>query len=160
MQNERVKQDDSALALQMYNHLKSKGLGQDEQEFADAPLEDKETEMYSGLDDRFRPRKPRYFNSVKTGFEWNKYNQTHYDADNPPPKTVQGYKFNIFYPDLHDKMNTPQFYLENISDSTDTLIIRFKASAPYEDLAFKIINKEWDMSEKHGFKSIFDKGVL
>ena len=23
--------------------------------------------------------------------------------DNPPPKIVQGYKFNIFYPDLIDK---------------------------------------------------------
>ena len=29
------------------------------------------------------------------GFEWNKYNQTHYDIDNPPPKIVQGYKFNV-----------------------------------------------------------------
>lgn len=29
------------------------------------------------------------------GFEWNKYNQTHYDVDNPPPKIVQGYKFNV-----------------------------------------------------------------
>ena len=32
---------------------------------------------------------PRYFNRVHTGFEWNKYNQTHYDFDNPPPKIVQ-----------------------------------------------------------------------
>jgi Cactus-binding C-terminus of cactin protein len=24
--------------------------------------------------------------------------------DNPPPKVVQGYKFNIFYPDLIDKV--------------------------------------------------------
>jgi len=31
------------------------------------------------------------------------YNRTHYDHDNPPPKTVQGYKFNVFYPDLIDK---------------------------------------------------------
>ena len=23
---------------------------------------------------------------VYTGFEWNKYNQTHYDFDNPPPQ--------------------------------------------------------------------------
>ena len=29
------------------------------------------------------------------GYEWNKYNQTHYDSDNPPPKIVQGYKFNV-----------------------------------------------------------------
>ncbi|KAK4296314.1 hypothetical protein Pmani_031188 [Petrolisthes manimaculis] len=59
--------------------------------------------------DKYRPRKPRYFNLVHTGFEWNKYNQTHYDMDNPPPKIVQGYKFNIFYPDLIDKAKTPQF---------------------------------------------------
>ena len=45
--------------------------------------------------DKFRPRKPRYFNRVYTGYEWNKYNQMHYDHDNPPPKTVQGYKFNV-----------------------------------------------------------------
>lgn len=36
--------------------------------------------------DKYRPRKPRFFNRVHTGFEWNKYNQTHYDIDNPPPK--------------------------------------------------------------------------
>ena len=34
------------------------------------------------------------------GYDWNKYNQTHYDYDNPPPKTVVGYKFNILYHDL------------------------------------------------------------
>ena len=39
--------------------------------------------------DKFRPRKPKYFNRVHTGYEWNKYNQTHYDHDNPPPKIVQ-----------------------------------------------------------------------
>lgn len=48
---------------------------------------------------------------MHTGFEWNKYNQTHYDMDNPPPKIVQGYKFNIFYPDLIDKQSTPEFTL-------------------------------------------------
>ena len=37
------------------------------------------------------------------GYDWNLYNKTHYDIDNPPPKVVQGYKFNIFYPDLLDK---------------------------------------------------------
>lgn len=53
---------------------------------------------------------------VHTGFEWNKYNQTHYDMDNPPPKIVQGYKFNIFYPDLINKNSTPEYYLvRNIS---------------------------------------------
>jgi hypothetical protein len=41
--------------------------------------------------DKYRPRKPRYFNRVKTGYEWNKYNQTHYDKETPPPKIVQVY---------------------------------------------------------------------
>ena len=38
--------------------------------------------------DKYRPRCPKYFNRVHTGYDWNKYNQTHYDGDNPPPKTV------------------------------------------------------------------------
>ena len=25
--------------------------------------------------DKYRPRKPKYFNRVHTGYEWNKYNQ-------------------------------------------------------------------------------------
>jgi len=49
---------------------------------------------------------------VHTGYEWNKYNQTHYDHDNPPPKIVQGYKFNIFYPDLVDKSKAPTCSIE------------------------------------------------
>lgn len=58
---------------------------------------------------RYAPRKPRYFNRIHTGYEWNKYNQTHYDTENPPPKVVQGYKFNIFYPDLLDKTHAPTY---------------------------------------------------
>ena len=109
--------------------------------------------------DKYRPRKPRYFNRVKTGYDWNKYNQTHYDHDNPPPKTVQGYKFDIFYPDLIDKSKTPQYFLER-ADTNDFCIIRFSAGPPYEDIAFKIINREWNRSRKRGFKSVFERGVL
>lgn len=152
-------------------------------------------------------------------YEWNKYNQTHYDGDNPPPKTVQvggvcgvgwpggpahalcapesrqthndslppsplcqGYKFNIFYPDLLDKTQVrrwlwgrwaqqraaagarscqpgawtpphrpastaqaPTYKVERDPSSADgaTCILRFTAGPPYEDLAFRIINKEW-----------------
>jgi hypothetical protein len=63
---------------------------------------------------------------VHTGFEWNKYNQTHYDFDNPPPKIVQGYKFNIFYPDLIDKSLTPQFTLIP-TDNGDFCILKITA---------------------------------
>lgn len=84
--------------------------------------------------DKYRPRKPKYFNRVHTGYEWNKYNQTHYDHDNPPPKIVQGYKFNIFYPDLVDKSKAPIYTIEKDGDSGETCIIRFHAGPPYEDI--------------------------
>lgn len=120
--------------------------------------------------DKYRPRKPRYFNRVLMGYEWNKYNQTHYDHDNPPPKVVQGYKFNIFYPDLIDKTKAPTFKIireggrrrgESFAPAgkEDTCLIRFVAGPPYEDIAFRIVDREWDYSAKkeRGFKSSFDK---
>ncbi|XP_006338964.1 cactin [Solanum tuberosum] len=110
--------------------------------------------------DKYRPRKPKYFNRVHTGYEWNKYNQTHYDHDNPPPKIVQGYKFNIFYPDLVDKARAPTYVIEKDGDSADTCIIKFHAGPPYEDIAFRIVNREWEYSHKKGFKCIFDRGIL
>jgi hypothetical protein len=84
--------------------------------------------------DKYRPRKPKYFNRVHTGYEWNKYNQTHYDHDNPPPKVVQGYKFNIFYPDLIDKTKAPTFVIEPdpTSKNGETCMLRFHAGPPYE----------------------------
>ncbi|KAL8154348.1 hypothetical protein V2J09_012108 [Rumex salicifolius] len=110
--------------------------------------------------DKYRPRKPKYFNRVHTGYEWNKYNQTHYDHDNPPPKVVQGYKFNIFYPDLVDKTKAPVYSIEKDGDSSETCVIRFHAGPPYEDIAFKIVNKEWEYSHKKGFKCTFERGIL
>ncbi|KAK4359531.1 hypothetical protein RND71_021760 [Anisodus tanguticus] len=110
--------------------------------------------------DKYRPRKPKYFNRVHTGYEWNKYNQTHYDHDNPPPKTVQGYKFNIFYPDLVDKSQAPSYTIEKDGDSSETCIIRFHAGPPYEDIAFRVVNKEWEYSHKKGFKCTFERGIL
>ncbi len=110
--------------------------------------------------DKYRPRKPRFFNRVHTGFEWNKYNQTHYDFDNPPPKIVQGYKFNIFYPDLIDKRSTPQYFLEPCPDNKDFGILRFHAGPPYEDIAFKIVNREWEYSHRHGFRCQFANGIF
>ncbi|CAK9304552.1 unnamed protein product [Gordionus sp. m RMFG-2023] len=107
--------------------------------------------------DKYKPRKPRFFNRVHTGFEWNKYNQTHYDFDNPPPKIVQGYKFNIFYPDLIDKGVTPKYSVnpcyeegqdKRSAPTPDFAVLRFSAGPPYEDIAFKIVNREWECSYK------------
>ncbi|XP_076226256.1 cactin, spliceosome C complex subunit [Nomia melanderi] len=88
-----------------------KNMGSDEAQFSVESSLEAQIYLWS---DKYRPRKPRYFNRVHTGFEWNKYNQTHYDMDNPPPKIVQGYKFNIFYPDLIDKNTTPEYFLSSI----------------------------------------------
>ncbi|KAK8035441.1 Cactin [Apiospora rasikravindrae] len=97
--------------------------------------------------DKYRPRKPRYFNRV-----------------------VQGYKFNIFYPDLIDKTKAPTFKIirehgrrrgESFAPAgeEDTCLIRFIAGPPYEDIAFRIVDREWDYSAKRerGFRSSFDK---
>lgn len=112
--------------------------------------------------EKYKPRKPKYFNRVHTGYEWNKYNQTHYDHDNPPPKVVQGYKFNIFYPDLMDKKEPPTYAVEMDGTSKDgsTCLLRFKAGPPYEDIAFRIVNKDWEYSHKKGFKCTFERGIL
>lgn len=133
------------------------GMGNDEAQFSvEIPVSGK---MYLWAD-KYRPRKPRFFNRVHTGFEWNKYNQTHYDFDNPPPKIVQGYKFNIFYPDLIDKRSTPQYFLEPCPDNKDFGILRFHAGPPYEDIAFKIVNREWEYSHRHGFRCQFANGIF
>uniref|UniRef100_A0A6G1SIG3 Splicing factor Cactin n=1 Tax=Aceria tosichella TaxID=561515 RepID=A0A6G1SIG3_9ACAR len=110
--------------------------------------------------DKYQPRKPRYFNRVHTGFEWNKYNQTHYDIDNPPPKVVQGYKFNIFYPDLIDKSKAPRFTITPCDDDKDFCTIRFIAGPPYEDLAFRIVNREWNNTHKSGYRCQFINNML
>ena len=115
-------------------------------------------------EDKYRPRKPRYFNRVHTGYEWNKYNQTYYEyvdelsghisvniiysVDNPPPKVVQGYKFNIFYPDLIDKSKAPTYKIVKEPGNDETVLLHFSAGPPYEDVAFRIVNREWEFSHK------------
>ncbi|KAJ8096719.1 cactus-binding C-terminus of cactin protein-domain-containing protein [Lipomyces tetrasporus] len=118
-------------------------------------------------------KKPKYFNRVQMGFDWNKYNQTHYNQDNPPPKVVQGYKFNIFYPELIDSARAPTYKIVREGGrrrgqsyagpgESDTCVIKFIAGPPYQDLAFRIVDREWDYSSRreNGFKSSFDRGIL
>lgn len=152
----------------LYEREVARGVGENEEIFAGE--EDVTSKSTAAWADKYRPRKPRYFNRVQMGYEWNKYNQTHYDHDNPPPKVVQGYKFNIFYPDLIDTSKAPTYKLERENGrkrgqsfaragEEDTCLIRFIAGPPYEDIAFRIVDKEWDYSAKRerGFKSSFEK---
>uniref|UniRef100_A0A7N5KI64 Splicing factor Cactin n=1 Tax=Ailuropoda melanoleuca TaxID=9646 RepID=A0A7N5KI64_AILME len=153
----QVTGDASESAEDIFFRRAKEGMGQDEAQFSvEMPLTGK---AYLWAD-KYRPRKPRFFNRVHTGFEWNKYNQTHYDFDNPPPKIVQGYKFNIFYPDLIDKRSTPEYFLEACADNKDFATLRFHAGPPYEDIAFKIVNREWEYSHRHGFRCQFANGIF
>lgn len=163
-----VHEDFSQATKALYEREVARGVDEDEEIFTGE--EAVTTASKPQWADKYRPRKPRYFNRVQMGYEWNKYNQTHYDHDNPPPKVVQGYKFNIFYPDLIDKSKAPTFRIirehgrkrgESFAPAgeEDTCLIRFIAGPPYEDIAFRIVDKEWDYSAKRdrGFRSSFDK---
>ncbi|PWA50513.1 hypothetical protein CTI12_AA331100 [Artemisia annua] len=108
----------------------------------------------------FGVRKPKYINHVHTGYNWNSYNRIHYDKENPPPKMVTGYKFDVFYPDLIDGNIPPSYTIEKDGNSVETCIIRFHGGLPYQDIAFKIVNNEWELSRKKGFKCVFEQGIL
>lgn len=59
----------------MYAIEADRTMEEDEEVFnVEVPLDNK---IYA-WQDKYRPRKPRYFNRVHTGYEWNKYNQSHY----------------------------------------------------------------------------------
>ena len=161
-------EDFSSATKALYEREVARGVQEDEEIFAGE--EDLSSSSKPQWASKYRPRKPRYFNRVQMGYEWNKYNQTHYDHENPPPKVVQGYKFNVFYPDLIDKTKAPTYRIERENGrkrgesfapagEEDTCLIRFVSGPPYEDLAFRIVDKEWDYSAKRerGFRSSFDK---
>lgn len=163
-----INEDFSQATTALYEREVARGVQENEEIFAG----EEEVSSISKPQwvNKYRPRKPRYFNRVQMGYEWNKYNQTHYDHDNPPPKVVQGYKFNIFYPDLIEKAKAPTYRIERENGrkrgqsfapagEEDTCLIRFISGPPYEDLAFRIVDKEWDYSAKRerGFRSSFDK---
>ncbi|KAK2058258.1 hypothetical protein LY76DRAFT_64121 [Colletotrichum caudatum] len=164
-------EDFSQTTKALYDREVARGISEDEEVFtAEEAVPSGSKPLWA---DKYRPRKPRYFNRVQMGYEWNKYNQTHYDHDNPPPKVVHGYKFNIFYPELIDKTKAPTFKIIRehgrkrgesfaAAGEEDTCLIRFIAGPPYEDIAFRIVDREWDYSAKRerGFKSSFDKGIL
>ncbi|KAL8637863.1 MAG: hypothetical protein Q9228_004915 [Teloschistes exilis] len=166
-----VNDDFSQATTALYEREVARGVQENEEIFAgEEDVQSSSKPQWAG---KHRPRKPRYFNRVQMGYEWNKYNQTHYDHDNPPPKVVQGYKFNIFYPDLIDKTKAPTYRIERENGrrrgqsfapagEEDTCLIRFISGPPYEDVAFRIVDKEWDYSAKRerGFRSSFDKGIL
>jgi len=61
---------------------------------------------------------------------------------------VQGYKFNIFYPDLIEGAKTPSYVKDKEPGNDETMVLRFTAGPPYEDIAFRIVNRDWEFSHK------------
>lgn len=158
--------DNSHGALALFEQEQARHVGKDELPFnteAEDPQLRSAQPAWKARYARIKSRRPRYFNRVRMNYEWNKYNQTHYDSANPPPKIVQGFRFNVFYPDLlspHESSSIPTYRTEKDPTSADNRIVRFSAGAPYEDVVFRIPAEEWDMSSKHGFKCVFDRGAL
>uniref|UniRef100_A0AC35TZV1 Cactin n=1 Tax=Rhabditophanes sp. KR3021 TaxID=114890 RepID=A0AC35TZV1_9BILA len=107
-----------------------------------------------------KAKKPKYTNIVRTGFDWNKYNRTHYSYEDLPPKIVKGYKFVIMYDELLDPTQTPSYTVKKDPSDEEFAIITFKAGPPYMDIAFKIINREWQILQKRGYAAQFAKGVF
>ncbi|CAF4507096.1 unnamed protein product, partial [Rotaria sp. Silwood2] len=53
---------------------------------------------------------------------------------------------------LIDKTTTSAYILTFCGDNKDFSILTYHAEPPYEDIAFKIISKECDYRDKHGFR--------
>ncbi|RQM29658.1 hypothetical protein B5M09_003772 [Aphanomyces astaci] len=159
LEQESQVDDDSRAALAMWTLEMGRGNEDAETQLIDQV--DVATARLAAWASQYRPRKPRFFNRIKTGYDWNKYNQTHYDGEeSAPPKIVQGYKFNLFYPDLIEKYVAPKYTFDPIEGTTEFCVLRFSAGPPYVDVGFKIVNQEWEFSHKRGFKCVFDRGIL
>lgn len=97
----------------------------------------------------------------RLGFEWNRYNQAHYNSENPPPKAVQGYWFEIQYPDLENSATVPSYKIIRQPEFGEDCVIQFRAPSIYKDLCFKIVDKPWDKNARHaGYVSKFEEGIL
>lgn len=167
----RVNWDNCPAALNLLEMEQTRNVGKDELPFnteAEDLLKSVESKpLWSSKYPNIKPRKPRFFNRVRMNYVWNKYNQTHYDTSNPPPKVVQGFRFNIFYPDLlqqssssNSSFTCPTYSREADPTNENNEIVRFSAGPPYSDVIFRIPREEWDMSSQHGFKCIFERGAL
>lgn len=66
---------------------------------------------------------------------------------------MQGYKFNIFYADLVDKIQTPRYDVVPDRINGEKCIIKFHAEPPYEDAV------RWLDPEEY-FGMYFESGLI
>ena len=79
--NTVARETERAFRAQAQLEKNEHGADSSEEEFGDLADEiDHAAPANYDWSDKYRPRKPRYFNRVHTGFEWSRYNQTHYES--------------------------------------------------------------------------------
>lgn len=108
--------------------------------------------------DLFRPLRPQFFNRVKLGYEWNAINRSKYTKKDPPPRSVFGYRFNIFFP-FKTSEDPPSYSLHPLADP-HFAVIEFRGGTPYHPIFFKIANGPWNMADRKTFKCSFENGVF
>merc|ERR1712038_2160438 len=57
-----------------------------------------------------------------------------------------------------DPLTPPSYKLYEKEESEYAILI-FHSGPPYQDVAFKIVNNEWEPSHRRGFRCRFEKGI-
>lgn len=111
--------------------------------------------------------KPELKFFVRTGYKWNGYNRIHYSYEQPPPKRVLGYKFEVSYPQLANwsgQSDLPSYELLPCEDATfELLVFRAPDNSSYRDVCYRIVRDVWDTKRKRrgdGFVCQFYRGVF
>jgi hypothetical protein len=39
-------------------------------------------------------------------------------------------------------------------------VLRFHAGPPYEDIAFKVVDRPWEYAHRHGFRAQYSNGIF
>jgi hypothetical protein len=78
-------------ADELYQREADNGLDENEQLITDEQVQ-QPTFEWAG---KHRAIKPRFWCKLRRIPNWNRYNQTHYDLNNPPPRIIDGYRFNV-----------------------------------------------------------------
>lgn len=110
---------------------------------------------------------PSYDAVVYKGYDWNEYNRDRYDKDHLPPQTIRGYKFTVYYPSLKNRNSYPRYRLAPELIKPDDpkpdpaynyTVIIFETGPPYLPIAFRIVDKKWDLYRDGGCTNSFIRG--
>lgn len=108
--------------------------------------------------DAYRSSRPHFFVRVKLGYEWNSFNRGHYSKEDPPPRSVYGYRFSVFFP---EKLTAePPRYSLRVRPDPAVADLVFEGGPPYEPLGFAVVHAPWDMADRKSFKCVFEGGVF